>query len=287
MRLSVQTGGIIDRFGIDEAFRMISEAGFDGIDLNLFFDHSDAELDDVCLPLLRAAEKYSLAFVQAHAPFSYTLFHETDNERVQHAALKSVEICGCLGCKYLIVHPGLVRENPKASLKDEWDYNIGMYSALIPVLKKQHIYCCLENLFVDGPKGSIMSGPCCDPLEAAEYVDVLNGIAGEEIFCFCLDTGHAMVLGRSYKEYFDTLGARIKVLHVHDNNGKEDRHLFPYMGSVDWENFCAGLRDIGYDGDLSFETFGTLKGVDCALVPDYLKLLGATGRMFVDRIADL
>lgn len=287
MRLSVQTGGLIDRFGIDEAFRIIRAAGFDGVDLNLFFDHTDSDIDDVCLPLLRAAQKYSLEFMQAHAPFPYSLFYETDNARVQAANRQAVEICGRLGCKYLVVHPGLVRENPNALPKHEWDYNISMYSSLIPVLKDHNVLCCLENLFVDGPKKSILTGPCCDPTEAAEYIDALNRMAGEERFAFCLDTGHAMVLGRRCREYFGALGKRIRALHVHDNDGRYDSHLFPYLGAVNWEDFCTSARDVGYDGALSFETFGTLNAVDPSLVQDYLKLLAATGRMFVERMAGL
>ena len=60
MKLAVQTSRILDVYGIDEGFRMIAEAGFDGVDANLdhclpgplirsgelntFFDQSDADI---------------------------------------------------------------------------------------------------------------------------------------------------------------------------------------------------------------------------------------------------
>ena len=56
-------------------------------------------------------------------------------------------------------------------------------------------------------------------------------------------------------EYAAVLGRRIKCLHVHDNNGSSDQHMAPLTGTVNWGNFCSSLRDAGYDGDLSFETF--------------------------------
>ena len=37
MKIAVQTGGILDHFGIDEGFRIIKEAGFDAVDFNI--DH--------------------------------------------------------------------------------------------------------------------------------------------------------------------------------------------------------------------------------------------------------
>lgn len=37
MKIAVQTSGTEDRFGIDGAYRMIAESGFDGVDANI--DH--------------------------------------------------------------------------------------------------------------------------------------------------------------------------------------------------------------------------------------------------------
>ncbi|MBQ3108941.1 MAG: hypothetical protein IJC67_04925, partial [Clostridia bacterium] len=85
MLLSVQTGPILDNWGIDEGFRMIAEAGFGGVDWNVdtclpgtqirahdcsgFYDQTDEEILAFCMPYKDAAEKYGVRFVQAHAPF--------------------------------------------------------------------------------------------------------------------------------------------------------------------------------------------------------------------------
>ena len=56
------------------------------------------------------------------------------------------------------------------------------------------------------------------------------------------------------------------------------------MGIVDWNAFCRGLKEIGYKGALSFETFNAMNVFDPELHADALKLLGATARMFARRI---
>lgn len=300
MLISVQTGSILDPFGIDEGFAMIAGAGFDGVDINLdhwlptpnirehkvggFFDQSDEDMRKGADPYKRAAEKHGVRFLQAHAPFpNYTGNTKTD-AYVLRAVEKTILLCGYLGCGNLVVHPGFLPDGERITPEQEWDYNIAMYSALIPALKEFDVVCCLENMF-SKHRGKVMEAICSDPHEAIRYIDRLNEIAGERRFGFCLDTGHAMLLGKDLYTLIHQLGERIQVLHIHDNDGLDDEHLFPYMGIIDWERFCRALGEIGYAHDLSFETFRAMDLFDDALAPEMLRLLHATGELFVRRIA--
>jgi sugar phosphate isomerase/epimerase len=59
---------------------------------------------------------------------------------------------------------------------------------------------------------------------------------------FVFDTGHAN-MGGGVESEFEIMKERIRSTHVHDNNGQEDRHLFPFLaegGTVDW-NKTMGL----------------------------------------------
>lgn len=49
----------------------------------------------------------------------------------------------------------------------------------------------------------------------------------------CLDLGHAHI-SPGIQEAIGTLGERIVSLHVHDNHGVRDEHLWPGEGTVDW-----------------------------------------------------
>ena len=41
---------------------------------------------------------------------------------------------------------------------------------------------------------------------------------------------------------------------MHDDKKRQDNHLFPYLGDVDWSAFIKGLREIQFKGVISLET---------------------------------
>jgi len=299
MLLSVQTAPILDTFGIEDGFRMIAQAGFDGVDFNIdhalpggkirandcsgFFDQTDEAMIEAVRPYKEAAEKYGVKFLQAHAPFPTLVKEQATNEYVLGALRKTIMLMDYVGCRNLIVHPGFLGGDDKLTPEEEWEYNVNMYSALIPDLKKYGVVCCLENMFTRH-RGKIMQAICSDPMEACAYVDHLNELAGEELFGFCLDTGHAMLVGHDLSDVIRVLGDRITALHVHDNGGVNDDHMFPYMGITDWDRFCAGLKEIGFSRPLSFETFHAMEVADKAVWSEMLVLLNAIGRRFAAKI---
>jgi sugar phosphate isomerase/epimerase len=61
----------------------------------------------------------------------------------------------------------------------------------------------------------------------------------------CLDVGHAH-MNEGVETAYRALKSRIRSTHVHDNNGKEDLHLFPMLaegqGSINWRHTMQLLR---------------------------------------------
>ena len=127
---------------------------------------------------------------------------------------------------------------------------------------------------------------CSDFHQAAEWIDRLNDIAGEELFGFCFDAGHCLLTGQNMRYSLNVIGKRLKVLHINDNDGHTDWHVAPYMGVGNWEAFIDGLRDIGYDGDLSFETFNVLNRYPEPMWRTALQLIAETGAYFGKRIQE-
>jgi sugar phosphate isomerase/epimerase len=72
----------------------------------------------------------------------------------------------------------------------------------------------------------------------------------------CLDYGHAHLMG-DLGEAIEELSGHLWTTHVHDNNGKEDDHLTPYAGTIDWDVAMMETQKIGYDGALIFEVADT------------------------------
>src|SRR6266568_1231645 len=80
----------------------------------------------------------------------------------------------------------------------------------------------------------------------------------------CLDVGHAhLTVGVS--EAIATWGSRIGEVHVHDNHGLKDEHLWPGDGSIDWPATADGLKS------LSVQPAGVLEiGYSLANIPSAL-----------------
>ena len=60
----------------------------------------------------------------------------------------------------------------------------------------------------------------------------------------CLDVGHAN-MNEGVETAYRLLAPRIRSTHVHDNDGKLDQHLFPFVdpgGTIDWESTMTHLR---------------------------------------------
>lgn len=300
MKIGIQTGGAEEIYGVDQTYKLVKEAGFDAVDVNLdhlltgsqiragehvpAFDGTDEECLAYFRPWKDAAEKYGIENYQAHALFpGYTCDHdEAYNDYLLEALKKTIMGCAFIGCRRLVVHPFFFSYEKQMDKKTEWDVNIQRYSALIPAAKKYGVKILLENMFTHC-RGKIYSAICSDISTACQYIDTLNEIAGEKIFGFCLDTGHLLLLGLDVKNAMLQLGKRIEAFHVHDNDGVSDQHLAPYMGKLDWNRFVEGLKEISYDGVLSFETFNVWNCVDHELCPSLMKFIAETGRMFARR----
>ncbi|QHS52899.1 sugar phosphate isomerase/epimerase [Edaphobacter sp. 12200R-103] len=72
-----------------------------------------------------------------------------------------------------------------------------------------------------------------------------------------LDVGHAHLSQTGLEHAVELLRGRIHEIHVHDNQGMRDEHLWPGSGSIDWQLFqrlagklpaeVPGILEIAYD----------------------------------------
>ena len=134
-----------------------------------------------------------------------------------------------------------------------------------------------------GYKGKIYAACCADMAEANRYIDYLNNLAGEKVFGFCLDVGHALLVGKEIYSTIQEISRNLVALHVHDNDGAHDQHLAPYMGVLDWNRFVEGLKAIGYNKTMSFETFNIWNVMDEEIAPKMMKFIAECGRTFARR----
>ena len=310
-RVGVQTAHWYHPDDPDGSFAYIKSCGFDTIDYSLsahlhgshiksgeltdFYDQSVEEILESYRPVREAMLRHDVTIYQMHAPFPLWVKPKADNpeydaERINEYVVMAVEkmcaIADYLDCRAIVCHP-----ITRSTKEKEWETNMNMYRSFMPGAKKYNVKICLENLF-GSYKGRLIEGACSEASEAATYIDALNAEAGGDYFGFCLDIGHATLMRRNLYQYITTLGDRLTCLHIHDNDGKDDLHMMPYTYThtwgqhlvSDWEGFIKGLREIGYKGDLCFETFRVHGVFPRELWDDVFRLISATGRYFVRRI---
>ena len=225
-----------------------------------------------------------LAVGQTHAHFSslIAMGDKARNEYLLELLKKEIELCALMGSKYIVIHPICKGYNLDYTWDMEKADNMAMYTALIDTLKEHDVICCLENMW-GVCNGKIMASACGNMIEAAEYIDSLNEIAGEERFGFCFDAGHAVLCSVDPVRALILLGDRVKALHLHDVDINKDSHTAPFRGVVDWDGLMRTIYSINYEGTLNFEAMNCWAGLPEALYPSAIKGLGDIGKYFVEK----
>ena len=295
MHVSLQTWPLLDILGIDEGYQALRKAGLAHCDFGMgrFFNKTqrallDEPLDAVLAaaePFRAGAKKHGLTISQTHAPFPcWELERDVMHERMIAVTEKSIALTAFMDSKYCVVHPAhTAKAEDRLPMAEEWAINKEFYTALIPALKKYGVVCCLENMIHKYRGQFYMGSACSDAREAAAWIDELNAIAGEEVFGFCFDTGHAHVSRLNQRRFLNIMGKRTKVLHVHDNVGVNDQHLAPYMGNIDWDQFVLGLKEAGYEGEMFFETSQVIASYPREMIQTCLEMMAETGRSLIEK----
>lgn len=298
LTIGVQTRGILSPKNIVRAFARIREAGFCRVDFNLdyflqnyevyqgennhFFDAAVEELEQFFEPYSAAMQKYGIKPSQMHAPYPVRVENQEEISRYMQEVVipKSLAIAEYLGVPWVVIHP--FKMQYVHGKEAEYQANLDYFTSLIPLLKQTNTKVCIENLY-ENYASRIMEGVGADLDMGIRLLDTLNERAGEEIFGFCLDTGHLQLVRKEPYTFICTLGSRLKILHLHENDGIGDLHQMPFtfgtspQSGLDWKAVVRGLRDIRYDGTLSFETFPCISSFPIEMRTEVLRAIYEIG----------
>ncbi|HKW98001.1 MAG TPA: TIM barrel protein [Bryobacteraceae bacterium] len=139
---------------------------------------------------------------------------------------RAIEIAETIPFRYLIQHVGVTGEEYSERKLDS------AFSALeeLSIFARQRgVEILLENI----PNG-LSSAERLEHFRATTHLDL----------GYVFDVGHAN-LGEGVETAFGIMKQRIRSTHVHDNDGKEDKHLFPLAGAngtVNWKQTMGLLR---------------------------------------------
>ena len=232
----------------------MKEYGFDYADYPIsgeLGELTEEEYEAQILAVKALADEAGVTIWQVHGPWRYPPHDETPELRAERAEVmrRSIRLTAKIGCKNWVIHP-LMPFGPDSDFAREefWKINLEFFRALLPYAKEQGVTICFENM----PMKRLSMSTTEKTLEFIRMVD-------DENFKLCLDTGHEAVFGTSPANSVRRAGKDLRTLHVHDNDGKGDRHWIPGAGVIDWKDFMAALREVEFDGVFSLEAnFGPL-----------------------------
>lgn len=307
--LSVQTKNVIKDTHPEEGFEMLAQVGFSCVDfslndylknkniyqaeLNTFFDRSVQELEAFFAPHKMGAQVAGVRIQQMHMP--YPIYVPTGSGELneylwREVGPKSMALCAYLECPYIVIH-GFKLARFLGSEEKEWEQTEKFIDSIAPYAKEMGITICIENLY-DAVGGHLVEGPCCDAGKAVERIDRINERYHAEVLGFCFDTGHANLVGLDMEKFVTKLEHRLKVLHIHDNDGIMDLHQIPFTFtktrenkvSTDWDGFIRGLKNIHYNKVLNFETAPVLTAFPEEMKRDVLAFIAQIGKYFEGEI---
>ncbi|MHB9107324.1 MAG: sugar phosphate isomerase/epimerase family protein [Armatimonadota bacterium] len=278
-----------DRFTEVDLLPRMAAAGYAGVDFN-FWDlirrldwHNPAEADPWLDELAGAASAAGLTWVQGHGPV-FSLFAESDDDRFQRdLAVTALRACGQLGVPWLVMHPSTIRIPPddSAQLQQLIEVNVDYFRSLLPACEQYGVGIAIEN--ITGKRAEypgVERSPGSTAEQLTEMIDALD----HPLVGACWDTGHAQLTGLDQRANLVALGSRLKVLHLHENDGQHDLHLLPFTfqdATNRWNDIMTGLRQAGYAGDLTLEVAASFRAVPDALYDDLLRYSVQIGRQLV------
>ena len=263
MQVSIMTSSFStcrDREGIstyNECVRRLKAIGVDHIDINLTsidcewnMFHAD-DWEQKAHALREEADKLGVTFIQSHLPYNdrrtfkpYPPEYEEHFREMLRRGQKISEICGVPN---MVVHPLSDGDARMDDIHAHAQYNCEFHDELLTASEKAGMYVCFENI----PLGYGQT--------AAQLLELMEAGKGRNM-AVCWDFGHAELIypQRAWHNAYQSDAIRalkgyIRAVHVHDNFGKNDDHMLPFLGVVKWEEVIPALKDAGYTGDLVFE----------------------------------
>jgi len=225
------------QFGISiiDQIKLFKKVGFDG-----FFTMYDEHV----LEYAKVAREIGITYHSIHAPFGQVdkmWKSEEDAKEVINELIKCIKAAKEAGVKKVICHAYIGFEPSKGPSIE----GINNFKKVIDIAKELDINIAFENT------------------EGEEYLDaLLKTFKSYKNVGFCLDTGHQLCYNRG-KDLMSLYGEQIMYVHINDNLGikdengvitwKDDLHLLPFDGIVDFNKVISDLNKYNYDDYLVLE----------------------------------
>lgn len=246
-----------ERYPVEFSINTCADAGYRVLDINfcMAMNPQSAMRTDGWQTYVQSlgelAAKRGIVFRQAHLPY-----YDVDRDRgtaqaevMEELIRRSLQGCAMLGVRWAVTHPFTVRAAGDDMAVSERE-NLRYYAPHVELAKRLGVGIALENDF-EYRGGMPAARTYCAAM--GELTALCDAFAAPDTVGICYDFGHANLTGGHHRQNLNRIGNRLKAIHVQDNHGLTDEHLMPFYGSIDWVDAMAGLADIAFPGDLTFE----------------------------------
>ncbi|MEM3713035.1 MAG: sugar phosphate isomerase/epimerase family protein [Thermoproteota archaeon] len=195
-------------------------------------------------------ESLSVKIVQVHGPFGDIDFDfASEDYNCRSKALEKV--CSWLKCISEFEWGVLVLHTARLSSSSEYDSlnlvektrlaNMRFFKEVAKHASDYGVKVAVENRLES-----------CYGFLPKDLIELINS-AGSDYLGICFDTGHACVNRLNMESILESIREFLIATHIHDNNGFEDQHLPPMMGSINWSNLIKSFSKINYRKPLILE----------------------------------
>lgn len=267
---------------IDTIIPRLAAAGYDTIDVNFCEAmNPDSRLctdawEQYVQQIGRIAADCGVHITQSHAPYCNVLDPAyPKREQMEEYMRRSIIASGLLGVRWVVMHAGTDLQagfDTTRSLSG----NLAYFEPHVRLAQQCGTGITIENLFEYKPNCPTRRYTA-SIRELCELSDAFNS----PHVGICYDFGHAHLTGMDQRHNLRSIGGRLKSLHVADNNGSSDEHLLPFFGTVDWQAILPVLKEIGYQGNFTYEVQRFLQRVPDDLKDEALRFTVSAGRRLI------
>jgi sugar phosphate isomerase/epimerase len=239
----------------------IAAHGFEAIELFATRSHFDYHDDRAIAALGEWLADTRLELHSVHAPIFEglrrgqwvgPLSNATGDEKRRAAAVAetraALEVARRLPYRFLVVHLGIPSAAPQAAGDNQPDAARRSLEEIVALAAGVGVQVAVE----------VIPNPLSGPETLVHLIE--EQFEGLDVG-ICLDYGHAHLMG-DLGEAIETISGHLWTTHVHDNHGREDEHLVPFGGTINWDAAMMATQKIGYDGPLMLEVADTGSPVD-------------------------
>lgn len=237
LRKALKIGMVRGGETVADKFRILKEAGFEGVDMDSPTTLSREEV-------LRARDETGVVI---HGVVDSVHWRDTLSDpdpevqaRGREALRRAIEDCEAWGGTTVLLVPAVV--NKRVSYADAYERSRRNIREVLPHAEDRGIKIAIENVW----NNFLLS-----PLEAARYLDEFESPMIGAYF----DIGNVVKFGWP-EHWIPVLGKRILKLDVKEYSHKTQFDAPLGEGDVDWAAVRAAIADVGYSGYCTAEMRG-------------------------------